>query len=161
MATHPRRGWIMALIIGGLVGLAGATAAMAQASIFGEFTLSEASPTATANGFTNGFLPLTNVAGRDRQGQVCTGFADANPDYVMILQQDFASLTIQVNSGGNDTTLLIQGPNDGTVRCGEDTDRRNPDARIQDSGWAAGRYRIWVGSHNQGQRYDYSLSVNP
>jgi hypothetical protein len=79
----------------------------------------------------------------------------------MVLQQDFASLTLQVNSGSNDTNLLIQGPDDGTVRCGEDTDRRNPDARIQAQNWSAGTYRIWVGAHDQGQRYNYTLSVSP
>jgi hypothetical protein len=32
---------------------------------------------------------------------------------------------------------------------------------VQDQGWSAGTYRIWVGSHIQGQRYDYSLTVGP
>jgi hypothetical protein len=133
---------------------------LAQQVNFESFTLSESAPAASVSGFTNGISALSNIAGRDRNGMICAGFADTNPDHTMDLQQDLAALTLQVNSGGNDTSLLVQGP-DGSVRCGEDSDRRNPDARIQDQSWPAGTYRIWVGSHNQGQRYSYSLSVSP
>lgn len=164
MAIKRRLNWPQKILAGSLLGLLGTLGAIpviAQATNFEGFTLSTDSPTATVTGFTTGFLPLSNMAGRDRRGLVCVGFADANPDHTMTLQQDFSSLTVQVNSGGNDTSLLIQGPDNGTVRCGTDTDRRNPDAQVQDSDWAAGTYRIWVGSHNQGQRYDYSLQVSP
>lgn len=133
---------------------------LAQQVNFESFTLSGATPTASVSGFTNGISALSNIAGRDRNGIICAGFADTNPDHTMVLQQDLTSLTLQVDSGGSDTSLLVQGP-DGTVRCGEDSDRRNPDALIQDQGWSAGTYRIWVGSHNQGQRYSYSLNVSP
>jgi hypothetical protein len=143
------------------VGLGGTLPTSAQQANFDSLTLSGASPSASVSGFTTGIFALSNIAGRDRNGTICTGFADTNPDHIMVLQQDFAALTLQVNSGGNDTSLLIQGPNDGTVRCGEDIDRRNPDARVQDQGWSAGTYKIWVGSHSQGQTYDYSLSVGP
>ena len=153
---HPR-----AIALGLLLGLMGALPALAQEANFDSFSLTGDGPTASVRGFTNGIFALSNVAGRDRRGAVCTGFADSNPDHIMVLQQDFAALTLQVNSGGNDTSLLIQGPNDSTVRCGEDTGRRNPDAQVQDQGWSAGTYRIWVGSHNQGQRYNYSLTVTP
>ncbi len=151
----------MALAAGLAMGLAGVMPALAQPANFEALTLSESSPAASVEGFTNGLSALSSIAGRDRNGAICTGFADTNPDHILVLQQDFASLTLQVNSGRNDTSLLIQGPNDGTVRCGEDTDRRNPDAKIQDQNWSAGTYRIWVGSHHQGQRYDYTLSVSP
>ncbi len=150
-----------AVALGLILGLMGALPALAQEANFDSFNLTGDSPTASVRGFTNGIFALSNVAGRDRRGAICSGFADSNPDHIMVLQQDFAALTLQVNSGGNDTSLLIQGPNDSTVRCGEDTDRRNPDAQVQDQGWSAGTYRIWVGSHNQGQRYNYSLVVNP
>ena len=151
----------MAVAAGLAMGVIAALPALAQEANFESFTLSEAVPSASASGFTNGITALSNIAGRDRSGSICSGFADTNPDHIMVLQQDLASLTLQVNSGGNDTSLLVQGPNDATVRCGEDTDRRNIDARIQDQNWAAGTYRIWVGSHNQGQGYSYSLDVTP
>lgn len=151
----------LALATGLAVGLAGVGSVLAQQANFGSFTLSEDSPSASVEGFTTGISALSTIAGRDRSGEICTGFADASPDHVMVLQQDFTSLALQVNSGGNDTSLLIQGPNDSTIRCGEDTSRRNPDARLQDQDWSAGTYLIWVGSHHQGQRHNYSLSVSP
>ncbi|NJL46447.1 MAG: hypothetical protein HC929_01630 [Leptolyngbyaceae cyanobacterium SM2_5_2] len=123
-------------------------------------TLSQANPTATVGGTTVGMFPLSNLASRDHRGLICTGFADTNPDHVLTLQEPFQQLTIRVDSGGNDTTLLVRGPND-VVRCGEDVDRRNPDAQIQDGDWAPGTYSIWVGAHIQGQRHPYSLIIGP
>lgn len=151
----------MVLAVSLLVGLVGAAPSLAQQANSESFTLSESNPTASVGGFTTGIFALSNIAGRDRHGTICVGFADTTPDHIMVLQQDVTSLTLQVNSGGSDTSLLVQGPNDGTVRCGTDTDRRNPDARLEDQGWAAGTYRIWVGSHNQGPRYSYVLTVSP
>ena len=134
---------------------------LAQASNFGEMVISQAQPQAMASGSTAGLWALTNLARRDRYGNVCTGFADVNPDHTLILQDDFDQLTLQVDSGGNDTTLLVQGPTPEIIRCGEDSDRRNRDAHISDTGWLAGTYQIWVGAHHQGQRHSYSLTVGP
>jgi hypothetical protein len=80
------------------------------------------------------------------------------PDHILTLQSDFPSLTITVDSG-EDTTLLVQGPNDNSIRCGQDISRSNLDAQVVDSNWQAGTYRIWVGAHEQGQRFSYSLTV--
>ncbi len=137
------------------------SAALAQTANFAPITLSNSQPTATVTGTTAGIFALANVAMRDHQGTICTGFADTNPDHILTLQEPMARLTIQVNSGGNDTTLLLQGPNDAMVRCGEDISRRDPDAQIQAQDLPAGTYRLWVGSHNQGQRLNYSLLVGP
>jgi hypothetical protein len=152
--------WSTKAFAGCLVGLLGAAPVIAQTSNVGEFTLTANQPTATVNGMTNGVTALSDIAARDRHGRICVGFANTTPDHIMRLEQDFANVTVQVDSGGNDTTLLIQGPEDNIIRCGSDTDRRNLDAQIQDEGWSTGTYLIWVGSHNQGQRYDYSLTVN-
>lgn len=148
-----------ALALVALVATAGV--AIAQASNFGDIALTANHPTARVNGSTTGFQALSRIASRDRHGRICMGFADTTPDHIMTLEDNLSTLTVQVDSGGSDTTLLIQGPNDGTIRCGEDTSRRNPDARVQDTDWAAGTYRIWVGSHHQGQQYPYSLNVSP
>jgi hypothetical protein len=113
------------------------------------------------NGVTAGLFSLANLAVRDHQGLICTGFADVNPDHILTIQEPLAQLTLQVDSGGNDTTLLVQGPTPDQVRCGEDIDRRNPDAKIQDQNWPAGTYQIWVGAHNQGQRHNYVLTATP
>ncbi len=144
-----------------LLGVVQNLAGRAESPNSGEIVISQAQPRGTVNGSTVGFWALTNLARRDRHGYLCSGFADINPDHDLILQDDFDQLTFQVNSGGNDTTLVVQGPTDEVIRCGEDSDRRNRDAQIIDSGWLAGRYRIWVGAHHQGQRYSYSLTVSP
>jgi hypothetical protein len=75
-----------------------------------------------------------------------------------VLENDFSSLTLTVDSG-EDTTLLIQGPDDNTIRCGQDISRSNPDAEISDDNWSAGTYRVWVGTHNQGERFSYTLTA--
>lgn len=158
MANSSRHRWGKSLVLGGLVSLLGGLPVLAQSANFGNLTLGNGSNRASAEGFTAGFFALSNIAARDHQGRVCVGFGDANPDHILVLQQDYANLTLQVNSGGNDTTLLVKGP-DNTVWCGEDTSRRNPDAMLQDNNWSAGTYEVWVGAHNQGQRYNYTLSV--
>jgi len=159
MAHFTSHRWLRPLLLGGLFGLLGALPGLAQAANFDSITLGASTPRAQAEGFTAGFFPLSNVAMRDSQGRVCAGFADTNPDHLLILDQDLDTLTLQVNSGGNDTTLLVIGPDNRTIRCGEDTSRRNPDARIQDRNWPAGTYQVWVGAHNQGQRHNYTLIV--
>lgn len=149
------------VLLGGLASLIGIVPVLAQDANFGPLTLGSNSPSDSADGFTAGFYALSNIAGRDRNGNICVGFADTTPDHIMVLQQDFPSLTVQVNSGGNDTALLIQGPDNNTIRCGKDIDRRNLDEQIQDTDWAAGTYRIWVGAQDQGQRYNYTITANP
>jgi hypothetical protein len=143
------------------LGLGGLVPVIAQASNFGTLVVSPQNTSDSAEGFTAGFYAISNIATRDHHGNVCVGFADTNPDHILTLEQDFTSLTVDINSGGSDTTLLIQGPNDGVVRCGEDKTRNNRDAQITDSNWPAGTYRIWVGAHHQGQRYNYSINVTP
>jgi len=161
MSRANRADWRLPATLGGLLGFVALAPVMAQGANFEALVLSQNSSTASASGFTAGFFAISNIAPRDRHGHVCIGFADTNPDHMLTLEQDFSTLTVQVNSGGNDTTLLIQGPNDNTIRCGEDTSRANPDARLADDNWVAGTYRIWVGAHHQGQRYNYSINVAP
>jgi hypothetical protein len=132
--------------------------ASAQSSNFGDLTLNGGFVEADAEGFTAGVYSLSNIVSRDRNGTLCLGYADTTPDHLLILQQDFSQLTITLDSNGADTTLLIQGPNDNTVRCNDNADRRSRDAGITDS-FQAGTYRLWVGAFNQGESRDYVLSI--
>lgn len=144
---------------GGLTLLLWGTSAIAQNANFEGITLSAYPPsTASVEGRTVGAFSLANIANRDPAGNPCTGFADPNPDHILTLESDFPSLTVSVDSG-EDTTLLIQGPNDNSVYCGQDISRSNLDAQIVLNDLQAGTYRIWVGAHDQGQRFDYTLSV--
>jgi len=146
-----------------LLASAVATAALpvlAENANFGTLTLSRGfeSPTAVLRGATGGSYSLSAIANSDRHKNKCLGFATPTPDHILVLQQDFSQLAIQVNTGGKDTTLLVQGPDGSTVRCGDDTGQ-NKDASVADSGWRAGSYRIWVGSLEPGVKSDYTLSV--
>ena len=109
-------------------------------------------------GETVGSYGLSNIASRDANGEFCLGYADRSPDHVLTLEQDFSQLTIAVDSGGADTTLLIQGPNDGTIRCNDNASRRDRDAEITDT-FSQGTYRVWVGSYDMEGRHRYSLTV--
>lgn len=155
-----RRAIAFAIGSGWLIGLLGVSSALAQDANFRSVTLAPGFAPAQGvfRGRTGGQTSLPAVvANRDRAGNLCLGYAAAMPDHVLTLQGSFARLNLQVNSGGNDTTLVIQGPNN-VVRCG-DNSGRNRDATVQDTDWGAGEYRIWVGSAESGVRFNYTLTV--
>ncbi|MEO0759216.1 MAG: hypothetical protein AAFY78_20345 [Cyanobacteria bacterium J06648_16] len=131
---------------------------LAQTANYGELSVAVGFAQVRAEGRTAGFYGLSNIVDRDRNGNLCLGYADTTPDHVLRLEQDFDQLTLTIASG-EDTTLLVQGPNDNTVRCNDNADRRNADAQITDS-WLAGTYRVWVGSFDQEQRHNYVLTVS-
>ncbi|MEM9003589.1 MAG: hypothetical protein AAGE59_08700 [Cyanobacteria bacterium P01_F01_bin.86] len=146
-------------LLGSLALLMSISPVLAQSAHFDGITLSAYPPTsASVDGRTVGSYALSNIADSDTNGDLCAGFADTTPDHILTLESDFPSLTVTVDSG-EDTTLLIQGPDDNTVRCGQDISRRNLDAQVTDSDWGAGAYRVWVGTHDQGQRFNYTLTV--
>jgi hypothetical protein len=150
-----RGGWLLALIT-----VLTATPVIAdKPSNFGTFSLSPGFEITKGRftGFTGGSYSLSAIRNRDRDKNACIGFADPSPDHIMVLEKDFPRLKIQVNSG-KDTTLLIQGPDDQTIRCGDDTGKKK-DASIDSSNWKKGTYRIWVGAFNPGVKFNYSLSV--
>lgn len=111
-----------------------------------------------ANGQTVGSYSLSNIASRDSSGEFCLGYADRSPDHILTLEEDFTQLTIAVDSGGSDTTLLIQGPDNNTIRCSDNASRRNRDA-VVNGRFAKGTYRLWVGSFEQEGRLRYSLTI--
>lgn len=137
------------------------TPVLAQAANFGSLKLAPNFSPANAivNGTTAGSFSLTSLKNKDIHNQPCIGYGSPNPDHIVVLQKNFSHLKLQVNSGGKDTTLVVQGP-DGDFRCGDDTGA-SKDATIDDSNWKAGKYQIWVGSIETGRRYPYTLSVNP
>lgn len=133
----------------------------ADTSFFGEISLSPNSEAVkkTVTGYTGGSYSLSAISNRDRQRNLCIGFADPKPDHILVLEKDFPTLNIKVDSGGYDTTLLIVGPDNKTVRCGDDTGK-SKDASINGSDWKKGTYKIWVGSFKARLRRNYRLSLN-
>jgi hypothetical protein len=135
-----------------------ATVAMAQTANFDGFTLDGTKKTASVGGSTGGSVSIPAIIGSsDRSGNKCLGFGDSKPDHLMTLTQGIPKLTLKVNSGGRDTTIVIQGP-EGELRCGDDTGSKK-DASFSGSNWNAGTYKIWVGSMTSGDRGNYRLSA--
>lgn len=137
-------------------GLAIAPIVQAQAN-FEAFKIGD-KKTASVGGSTGGSTSIPSItAGSDRNGNKCLGFGDSNPDHIMTLTQAVSKLSLKVNSGGRDTTIVIQGPGD-ELRCGDDTGSKK-DASYSGTNWSAGTYKIWVGSMESGSRGNYRLNA--
>lgn len=113
---------------------------------------------AMVTGHTGGSYSLASITNQDKNGNHCMGYSDPEPDHIMILEDDFAELSLKVNSGGQDTTLVIKGPNSNDIRCAFGK-KQMRDALIKDTNWQRGQYEIWVGSMQPKQRSTYRLSV--
>lgn len=138
-----------------------ATAVAGQGANFGSLTLGAGRTSGVLSGTTGGGVSLPAiVSNSDRHNNKCLGFGDNQPDHLLVLEQNFPNLRLRVNSGGADTTLVVQGP-EGVVRCGDDTSASNKDASLNDTDWKAGTYRIWVGTGTPGLRRDYTLNIRP
>lgn len=115
---------------------------------------------ARMRGFTRGSFSLPAIANRDRHGNVCLGYAASTPDHVFELEAPFEQLAIQVDSRGNAMTLLVQGPDEATVRCSTSHPQHGHNSVVlHDQDWSAGTYQVWVGSVEQGQRHNYMLTI--
>jgi hypothetical protein len=136
-----------------------ATPVLSQSANFGTLTLSPgfSSEEGAAIGTTGGSFSLPSQENRDGQGNSCLGYAEETPDHIINLEADFNQLQIAVDSGGQDTTLLITGP-DGFALCGDDTDS-SQDASVNGSNFEAGEYKVWVGTINPNQAWNYTLTV--
>ncbi len=150
-------GWALGAIAS-LSGMLHLTA-IAQESNFGRIALGANQPTGVLRGTTGGTASLPGiVSNRDRHNRACLGFADSQPDHILVLEQPFPNLTFQVRSNA-DTTLVVQ-RSDGTVWCGDDTGNQK-DASISDQAWTADTYRIWVGTADPSLQRGYTLTIQP
>lgn len=144
------------------VSLGFAIAAPPVAAETANFTRRELSPgfspeDGSVSGHTGGSYSLAVISNRDRNNNACLGYGDSRPDHILVLESDFDALTLQVDSGGRDTTLMIEGP-DGFL-CGEDVDTANLDDQVSGESFKAGSYSVWVGTMEPGDRQNYRLLV--
>ncbi|GAP97293.1 hypothetical protein [Leptolyngbya sp. NIES-2104] len=131
--------------------------AIAQSDNLRSLTLDNQTSSGMMMGSTGGRTSLPAVvSNNDRQNQRCLGFGDPSPDHTLVLKRPFSSVSLRVDSGGGDTTLLISGP--GGVRCA-DSGESGGDVRVQQDGWEAGTYQIWVGTVTPNVNRDYRLIV--
>ncbi|MGA0199887.1 MAG: hypothetical protein ACO3NK_12375, partial [Prochlorotrichaceae cyanobacterium] len=84
---------------------------------------------------------------------------DSLPNHILELSQPVEELSIWVDSNRQDTTLLIRGSN--SLDCSDDLSDLNLDAGVSRQNWAAGVYKIWVGSSAPEAQYSYQLEVKP
>lgn len=153
---------MLRLSSGGFIALIAAlstTPVLSQAANFANLTLSPGFPPTAGQvpGHTGGAYSLSSIANSDRNNKPCIGYGAEAPDHIMVLQKEFPKLSVEVNSRGRDTTLVIRGPGDFTL-CGDDIGS-SKDASVEASNWKPGEYRIWVGSVNPRQRWNYTLTV--
>ncbi|HTL88090.1 MAG TPA: hypothetical protein VL134_01730 [Leptolyngbya sp.] len=129
----------------------------AQPGDFRALTLDDKTTAGVMMGSTGGTTSLPAIVGNsDRANRTCLGFGDPAPDHTLILKKAVSDLSIRVNSGGGDTTLLISGP-DG-VRCAN-AGQPGKDVKLQEDNWQPGTYQIWVGTVIPNTNRDYRLSV--
>ena len=142
-----------------LIAALSATPVLSQAANFVKLNLSPGFPPSAGRvaGNTGGAYSLSSIANSDQDKRPCIGYGSETPDHIMSLQKDFPKLSVQVNSRGRDTTLVIKGPGN-FILCGDDTGS-SKDASVEASNWKAGEYRIWVGSIAPRQRWNYILTV--
>lgn len=138
-----------------------ATPVLAETANFGSLTLAPgfSSANASVNGNTGGTVSLSSLKNKDIHNNTCIGYGSPKPDHIITLQKDLPHLKLQVNSRGKDTTLVVEGP-DGVFRCGDDSSAGNKDASIDDNNWKAGQYKVWIGSIEAGQRWNYTLRAS-
>lgn len=137
-----------------------ATPVLAETANFGSLTLAPgfSSTKAIVNGSTGGTVSLSSLNNKDIHNQPCIGYGSPKPDHILTLQKNFSHLKLQVSSMGKDTTLVVEGPGN-VFRCGDDTNTHNKDASIDDTNWKAGQYKVWVGTIEPGERWNYNLSA--
>lgn len=140
-----------------MVGVTLLTLALPRPAIAETTPLSLSAGETEVQGVTGGSLSFLQLAARDRHRKLCLGYGHRDPDYVLELTAAYPQLSVAIDSSGEDTTLLIQGPRG--IDCNDNYRRDDRDAAVTDENWPAGTYRIWVGAFNQGEQLDYVLRV--
>ncbi len=135
-----------------------ATGAIAQTALDGDLTLSSSNRTGSIAGTAIGSSDLPSAVlnqARDQAGNECLGFSSLSPNHRLTLQTPVQTLILSVNSGQEDTTIAVKGPN-GFLLCGDDAVGA-ASARVTSNLWPAGTYDIWVGTFKPGSRINYRL----
>ncbi|MFT5356474.1 MAG: hypothetical protein ACI9KE_003699 [Polyangiales bacterium] len=85
----------------------------------------------------------------------CAGQISATPDHLLVAGGVFTNLRVMAHSD-TDVTLVVERP-DGTYLCNDDAEGDDP---IVESTFAAGTYKIWVGSYNADTNGRYTLGIS-
>jgi len=114
---------------------------------------------------TPGFTPDPHVVSGISGGSVnasqhvnaqCRGWVSQRPDHIFMANGQFNPIRFVVRAGG-DTTLVVANDH-GRVWCDDDGgEGTNP---MVNAAMPAGRYRVWIGSYQQGQNVNYRLGFS-
>ena len=104
----------------------------------------------TATGTSGGATDATSLGTAG-----CVGYIAGTPDHLFNATAAFSSLRVMAHSTA-DITLVIQKP-DGTYVCNDDSEGTNP---LVEAPFAAGVYKIWIGSYEQGTNSPYTLGFS-
>lgn len=110
-----------------------------------------------------GFVPDPHVVSGTSGGNIdastlsagCSGWVSSTPDHILDARGAFSTMRILGHSSG-DVTLVVQKP-DGSYLCNDDAEGTDP---VVEGSFAAGSYRIWVGSYEQGRNAQYRLGFS-
>ena len=111
-------------------------------------------------GFSKGSVALfQNVGDRDSQNHRCMGYGNLEPDHIIEIQGKMSSLTFQVKTQTpNDTTLIVQGPNN-ILYCSADSSDGSKNTALTIRNFKEGTYKVWVGALDAGSAFRYNLSL--
>ena len=105
-------------------------------------------------GMSGGKFKATEVAKTEETATgYCDGYVNLQPNHILVLENFFKSLKIEVQSS-NDTTILVQGP--GGVWCNDDSYNVNP---VIEGEWQKGMYKIWIGSYQKNSTNNYQIKI--
>jgi hypothetical protein len=110
-------------------------------------------------GYVKGAVALFKTVGdRDVNQKRCMGYGSLTPDHTLQVQQSASQVTLQVKTKQQDTTLVVEGP-DNRIYCSDDSAQGGKDAGLVLTNVKAGEYKVWIGAFEPGAGFRYTLNV--
>lgn len=109
----------------------------------------------TLHGISGGFTTADQLTAQaETPTGACLGYVDTDPDHILVLEEFFDYLKLQVQSP-EDTTMVVKGP--GGTWCNDDFTDQNPAIAGQ---WLPGTYQVWIGSYRKDKYSPYIIQVS-
>ncbi|WP_404786963.1 hypothetical protein [Altericista sp. CCNU0014] len=110
-------------------------------------------------GYVKGAVALFKTVGdRDSNQKRCMGYGSLTPDHTIEIQQKTSQMTLQLRTKQQDTTLVVEGPNN-RLYCSDDSAGGGKDAELVLSDLSSGSYKVWIGAFEPGAGFRYTLNV--
>ncbi|HEY9825761.1 MAG TPA: hypothetical protein V6D19_09960 [Stenomitos sp.] len=154
--------WILMIGVCSL-GLWGVPTALLQAEPLSGETLVLGASNSRGNievkGYARGTVALFKTLGeRDVARKRCMGYGSLTPDHVVEVQQTISRLTLRARVRSQDSTLIVEGPNN-RLYCADDAPDGTKDPVLTLNNVKPGTYKVWIGAFEPGAGFRYSLTV--